>query len=336
MIQSQLHNGDSVMSQILPYLNLNLVGLLALADLTLVARSTALAGNASWLDALILCPGFHRQQQADELNKGEYPATAAMTTGYVFRVENQATVYFLQQIGRTGCLTTLSTQSIEASGSSPGDFGSLVRASIASLTVAFLSFMLRSGEWWDVGIFGMFITARLLNVVVIRHRASSAAWKGQLEPGVRGDLLVLLSQDRWVRIQGLVDDLKAVTSGQWLRDATSMESAATSVATLLVYLAAALTINASQLGKVALLFVFSVSAGMLAASNVFVNELQINGCKVQRSGELQAYKRRLDLANQLVNESGRSDWAIRLGMIVPEQSRATGDVSRIGQEEVTM
>ena len=48
-------------------------------------------------------------------------------------------------------------------------------------------------------------------------------WHGQSEPGVQGDLLVLLSQDRWVRIQGPGDDLKAVTSGAWMRDASTIE-----------------------------------------------------------------------------------------------------------------
>jgi hypothetical protein len=57
---------------------------------------------------------------------------------------------------------------------------------------------------------------------------------GALEPGVKGDLLVLLSQDRWVRIRGLVDDLKAVASGSWLRKPTALEQFMTTLATILV------------------------------------------------------------------------------------------------------
>jgi hypothetical protein len=57
---------------------------------------------------------------------------------------------------------------------------------------------------------------------------------GALEPDVQGDLLVLLSQDRWVRIRGLVDDLKAMTSGSWLREATASEQVVTTLATLSV------------------------------------------------------------------------------------------------------
>jgi len=58
------------------------------------------------------------------------------------------------------------------------------------------------------------------------------------EPGVLGDLLVLMSQDRWIRIKGLTDDLKAVTAGQWLQDENFFESAIEGCATVVVYLAA--------------------------------------------------------------------------------------------------
>jgi hypothetical protein len=83
------------------------MGLVALADVDTVATRTACTGSASFLDAFVIVPGLHRQQHAMDLSKGEYPACAAMTTGYVFRVENQATVLYLQKVGRTGHLTTL-------------------------------------------------------------------------------------------------------------------------------------------------------------------------------------------------------------------------------------
>ena len=61
----------------LPNISLDAAGLLALADLSTIAERTALTGNASLWDVLILCPGIHRQQTATELNRGEY---AAITT----------------------------------------------------------------------------------------------------------------------------------------------------------------------------------------------------------------------------------------------------------------
>lgn len=90
-----------------PSISLDAAGLIALADLDTIARRTALLGTAPLVDAFLLCPGIHRQQKALDLNQAELPPTAAMTTGYVFRVENQATVAYLQRVGVTGQLTTL-------------------------------------------------------------------------------------------------------------------------------------------------------------------------------------------------------------------------------------
>jgi hypothetical protein len=307
-----------------------LVGIIALADLPIVLERTALAGKAYWSDILILCPGIHRQQLATELNHGEYPATAALTTGYVFRIENQATVYFLQKVGKTGCLTTLS---VENAGRSRDGYPGLYRV-IALLTSSSLGTLFIIDPW-AMAIVGMLMVARLLNILVIRSRSSGPGWKGVREPGVHGDLLILLSQDRWIRMQGLVDDLKAVTSGQWLSDANFAESMTTSAATLLVYLAAALTINASQTGKIAILLLLVVSSGLLAICNKSVDTLQMNGFRVRHKGKPIAYRRRLDLANQLVEESGRDDWAIRLGMITPKR-KANGKEQAAEEEEVTM
>lgn len=102
----------------LPILNswrtsLDAAGIVVLADLTIVAKRTALTGTSSWLDCLLIAPGLHRQQAAVELNQGEYPACAAMTTGYIFRVENQAMVLFLQKVGKTGHLTTLEVENLD-------------------------------------------------------------------------------------------------------------------------------------------------------------------------------------------------------------------------------
>ena len=132
------------------------------------------------------------------------------------------------------------------------------------------------------------------------------------QSGVHGDLLVLLSQDRWIRIQGLVDELK----GLWLCDPNFAESMTTSAATLLVYLSAALAINASKFGQTVLLLLLVVSVGLLAVCNHLVSSFQMNGFVLQTEGRPKEYRRRIDLANELIEESGRKNWAIRLGMIV--------------------
>ena len=226
-------------------IRLDAVGLVALANIKTTSRRTALTGTSCLLDALVIVPGLHTQQDADELNRSEYPACAAMTTGYVFRVENQATVYFLQRVGKTGHLTTLSVSDLNQRSvrwwpgvlTSVYDFrGGTIFATVVyfvavALTLGELRTIVSSQDPAAVGFIAVLILVRLINILVIRRRATPG-WFGVSEPGVRGDLLVLLSQDRWVRIQGLVDDLKAIASGQWLRDMTFIESCLVNFATL--------------------------------------------------------------------------------------------------------
>lgn len=101
------------MSTSIAHVSFDAAGLVALADLSMITERTALTGTASLLDIFVLAPGLHRQQNATDLNMAEYPPCAAMTTGYVFRVENQATVVYLQKVGRTGHLTNLSVEQVD-------------------------------------------------------------------------------------------------------------------------------------------------------------------------------------------------------------------------------
>lgn len=335
-LQSWLRNGY-------PKLSLDAAGLVALADLSTVARRTALTGNSSLLDVLVLCPGLHKQQNAPELNGGEYPACAAMTSGYVFRVENGATVVrplclqyrglmantfqvFLQKASRTAHLTTLSVSGV-ADGPSTlrllCDFDTATIISTAAylltiaLTITVLLLLCFLRDWFALAVIAILMLARLLNVLVVRRRAVQG-WKGASEPGQLGDLLILLSRDRWIRLRGAVDDLKAVTSGQWLRDPTFLESSLVAFATLLVYLDAALAGNAHQEGKVLLLILMFCSVALLGIANEYTEVLTMHGRLVKVRGT-KSYARRLDLADELVKEAGREDWAVRLGMVQPKK-----------------
>ncbi|KAF5383742.1 hypothetical protein D9615_003758 [Tricholomella constricta] len=165
---------------------------------------------------------------------------------------------------------------------------------------------------------GVLVLARLINAVAMKRR-SRKGWKGVKEEGVYGDLLVLLSQDRWIRMRGLVDDLKTVASGQWLRDETAMESFAVGFATLLVYGTTVLGFNASTLGNLLVACLLVVSAGLLALCNSMTGCLQMFDCVVRAEGKAKKYARRLDLAKELIEMSGRDDWAIDLGLIVPDK-----------------
>ncbi|MCJ1385027.1 hypothetical protein MMC17_008145 [Xylographa soralifera] len=307
-------------------ISLDAAGLVALADLEIIEERTALTGTSTYLDMFVLCPGMHRQQHATGLNCSEFPAVAALTSGYVFRVENPATVLFLHKMGKTGHLVNAEVSQVSGINSPWTEFQSAwwapnsSSASSASylatiaLTMLAIMCMMLIGDWWALTILSILMLSRICNIVIVRRR-SQIGWKGALEPGVKGDLLILLSQDRWIRMKGNVDDLKAVVSGQWMRDMTFTESSVAATATMLVYIDAALASNAQQIGKIALLVLLLLSAGFLGFSNDQVEEYQMFGRSIKAVGQAKAYKRRRDLADELIGETGREDWAIRLGMI---------------------
>ncbi|PKS08061.1 hypothetical protein jhhlp_006673 [Lomentospora prolificans] len=296
--------------------SLNALSLVALASSTSPQTRTALTGTSALTDVLVLCPGIHLQKSAASLSGGEYPACAALTTGYVFRVENPATVYYLQRVGRPGHLTTLSVSGIGDRASDGTNFGvprlAYSAAVFATLVVSALLFSL--GDWWALTFVSMLVTSRLCHTLIIRRR-STYTWSGASEPGQQGDLLILLSQDRWVRMQGAVDDLKRVTSGQWLRDETFLENSISAFATVLVYLAVALAFNATSGGQILLFLLLISSSALLGLANATTKELQMHGNTLRVVGEPKKYRRRLDLARELIKETGRDDWAIRMAMI---------------------
>jgi len=317
-------------------ITLESAGLVALANLKTIARRTVLTGTASLLDILILAPGIHTQQNAADQNGGEYPTCGAMTTGYVFRVENQAMVHYLQGVGRPGCLTVVRVSSpgrgkakkeeiIKRTGVFPKHNGIIATTcylTACSLTILVVVLLGVIRDWWAIGIVGTLMLARLINAIIIRRRAQQG-WKGALEPGVKGDLLVLLSQDRWVRIQGWVDDLKAVTSGQWLRDMTTVEDSFASFASLLVFISAALAGNSSTVGSLLIAALMLMSAGLLGLCNTYTPGLKMYNRSVYISDPPRQYHRRLDMVNELIAEMDRDDWAIGMGLILaPSREKA--------------
>ncbi|KAH8423680.1 uncharacterized protein LDX57_001437 [Aspergillus melleus] len=308
--------------------SLDLAGVVSLADISTSSQRTALTGTAALLDCLILCPGFHLQQHADELNKGEHPAAAALTSGYVFRIENPATVHYLQKIGRTGCLTTVGVRDVrnrQSKNALMETVFTMDNANIVSvgaqviavcLTVAVLVIIILMKDWWGLFVTLILVFARLLNVILVRRRCKPK-WSGAREEDGPGDLLVLLSQDRWIKIVGDINQIKAISSGQWLQEMSAPESWVAAFATVMVYLNAALASNASQLGKVLLILLLIVSAGLLAVANQWTDRLQMHGYVLEVvKEETKAYERRLHMVKDLIEQyDGNADWALRLGLI---------------------
>ena len=107
-----------------------------------------------------------------------------MTSGYVFRVENPATVLFLQKVGKTGHLTTLSV-------SGPGTelellsrrirLSEVAHLACLLLTVATTLAMVLLHDWWAVVVVAALVFARLVNAIIIKRRAVTG-WKGASEP----------------------------------------------------------------------------------------------------------------------------------------------------------
>ena len=306
------------MSHFTPF---SLVGLIALADLDMVARRTAFGGTAAWLDTLVLCPGLHLQHQAANFNNGEFPACAAMTTGYVFRVENPATVFYLQSVSETGKLTSIS---VSKAASQPQEGAHLLYLA-AGLLASTLYFLGSLGDWWALSYLFALILVRFVNTALIRTQAR-VDWHGQSEPGQLGDLFILLSYDRWVRIRGEVDDLKAVTSGRWLRRAAPFENFMSGCATLLAYAAPTLAANATVEGQVNIAILLMGNAAALATANYLTNSLRMKERVLQAHGPRKAYERRSILASELIAESGREDWAVAMGL-TPGDTRSRNSVT---------
>jgi hypothetical protein len=292
---------------------LGLTGLLALADLDIVAQRTALSGTPTWSDALIICPGLHRQQKAGTLSNGEFPACAAMTTGYVFRVENPATVFYLQSVSETGKLTNIYVSKAHPGHASYVNIGHLAVAS-SVLAVALLASV---QDWLAVSYLLVLALVLLVNTATIRSRAA-IGWHGQEEPDQLGDLFILLSYDRWVRMRGQVDDLKAVTSGRWLQRPTTLQDVMSACATLLAYAAPILAANATHHGQIVITLLLLVNTVVLSIANRLTDFLHMKDRVVRIVGERKVYERRSLLASELVSESGRLDWAVSMGLIVGE------------------
>jgi hypothetical protein len=88
-----------------------------------------------------------------------------------FESRTQATVYFLQKVGKTGCFATLSVENAGRSQDGyPTEFLGLYTV-ILLLTASLLG-TLFIVDPWAMAIVAMLMVARLLNIVVIRGRSS--------------------------------------------------------------------------------------------------------------------------------------------------------------------
>lgn len=121
--------------------------------------------------------------------------------------------------------------------------------------------------------------------------------------------------------------LTSFITGQWLREQTTFEGFATAFATLLVYASAAIASNASTVGSLFIAVLLLLSVALLGLCNSLTRDLRMFGRRVYVVDGPIHYSRRLDLAKELIEETGRNDWAIAMGLILPPDKTSSPKVT---------
>ncbi len=95
-----------------------------------------------------------------------------------------------------------------------------------------------------------------------------------------------------------------------------MESSVSAFATVIVYLDAALASKVEKSGQIIMIVLLFVSVGLLAIANEGTDALQMHGNPAKVKGLRKVYRRRLEMAEELIIESGRSDLGARMGLVL--------------------
>ncbi|EGO53532.1 hypothetical protein NEUTE1DRAFT_126815 [Neurospora tetrasperma FGSC 2508] len=294
----------------IPGVSLSAGGLLALADLSTVAQRTAITGGSSWLDSLLLAPGLHYQQAADELAKwsassataivdagaGAEPG-ASLTRGNgseetrslaptTFRINNAATLLYLQKIARPGQTVTLDVGTIPAIRQRLR-----IRRSESGLHATIWA----EDDLPDLGWLSHRSKPRPIPFPPFPfHPFHSCPSSGSdhHEPNPITSLLISLGSDFpshpstcSIRLRGLSEDLYAITATAWLRAKTHVEGYLEATAKVLVYMVAAFSGNMTQVGAMIMMVLLLATAGLLALSNANAKMFRVNGRVVVGEGE---------------------------------------------------
>ncbi|KAK3987456.1 hypothetical protein QBC44DRAFT_331560 [Cladorrhinum sp. PSN332] len=208
-----------------PNISLSAGGLLALAHLQTVEERTAITGGASWLDILVLAPGLHYQQASDELfRKGGEAIVGLVDKGngsaerpvqldlegadsdrpQSIKVNNAATIQYIQNVAKPGQVVTLEVGRLVASKgryklkrSNSGRHASawleqnsaglgwvshLLYLLGPLLTCGTITLAVLFKDWWCLVCIISLMLARLLNVWVIKQRASHLSASDEKPP----------------------------------------------------------------------------------------------------------------------------------------------------------
>src|SRR3954454_13828966 len=135
-----------------------------------------------------------------------------MTPGYVFRIKNPATVYYLQRVGQTGELTEVHVSSVQ----SERKWHTWLTANCFYLPTAnlFSTTAYMAAILWTITAITLIGESRSYYHSPVsppfQHGWSFDEEVGldgleNTNQGLVGTLIVLLSQDRWIRMRGMVD-----------------------------------------------------------------------------------------------------------------------------------
>lgn len=314
-------------SAISRHVSLEVAVLIALVDLFTATVRMGLTGTSSFMDILFLA--IHFPQDASETNQNEI-LMSSMTGSFCFLIENSAIVSYLQSIGRTGHIVTVRVfpdpihdtklplihrriRSFFVTGI-PATLLYLLGPTLTVVTVVFLGAI---QEWWGLGVLAMLLLSKGITMVIVSRRSTRREMRR--EPGVEGHRIIFMSQNRWIRLRGMVDDLSTVTTCHLLRNESTLEGLAISLARLLVCLAAALAGNISTVGSLMITCHLLCSSALLASSKFFSPSLRIFDCVMDVEGEPTRYEPRVsDTITEVIKEirSTGTDWAIGMELIV--------------------
>ncbi|KAK4155347.1 hypothetical protein C8A00DRAFT_42065 [Chaetomidium leptoderma] len=336
-----------------PTLALSAGGVLALADLHTIAQRTAITGGASWMDSLLLAPGIHYQQAADVLFRKDGASAIVDVvdemggSAVALKINNAATASYIQKVAKPGETVTLDVGRVvaargryklhrsdsgnhatawrESGGSSLGWVSHVLYLSGPVLTLTAIVFVVLFKDWWTLMSIMALMTSRILNIWVIKQRASHGdsprrddssqksrsrsrsttrnGEKNSNKPRRRRRLSLSATRQRIVqylvhlgdsdhktrvRLRGKVGDIRAITSQTWLRNKTHLEGYLEAAAKLIVYLVAALSGNMTQAGAAIMMVLLLTSAGLLALSNHKAKKMVVNGLAVGVADDSQA------------------------------------------------
>jgi hypothetical protein len=152
------------------------------------------------------------------------------------------------------------------------------------MTIVAIALMILTQDWWGLALILTLMVSRALNVWIIRQRTKDQPPPPKTE-NIHENWWIILDDNRSICLRGLAHDLTAITTGEWMRAKTTVESYLEAIAKLLVYMVGVLSGNTYQTGDIILMVLLLSSAGLLALSNAHTSTFNMNGRMAEVTGD---------------------------------------------------